>query len=301
MKDYKQIGDKIVDNLGKNLKIVDKSFLIEAFQKENFQISDEKAELLFRFYELLIRKNEVMNLTAITEFTQVVYKHFLDSVYGGRLIEDGKICCEHSINHFPDVSVIDVGTGAGFPGIPLKICYPELKITLMDSLNKRVGFLNEVIGELGLSDIQAVHSRAEDLGRNPEYREQFDFAVSRAVADLSVLSEYCLPFVKTGGAFISYKGGDVEEELNHSKKAIELLGGHVADMISFSYQIGKASYQIGKSSKLSCDTKSLCEDSHAGAEEVCQRSFIIIKKVKATAKKYPRKAGTPGKMPLGRK
>lgn len=300
MRDYKQIGDKIVDNLVNNSKIVDKSLLTRAFQKENFQISDEKAELLLRFYELLIRKNEVMNLTAITEFTQVVYKHFLDSVYGGRVMENKDASCEHSADCLSGISVIDVGTGAGFPGIPLKICYPGLHITLMDSLNKRVGFLDEVIGELGLLDIQAIHSRAEDLGRNPEYREQFDFAVSRAVADLAVLSEYCLPFVKTGGAFISYKGGNVEEELGHSKKAIELLGGHVADVISFSYQIGKASYHMGKPSELFRDTKSLCEDGQESAEEVCHRSLVIIKKVKATAKKYPRKAGTPGKMPLGR-
>lgn len=263
MQDYEQIGDKIVDNLGKNLKIVDKSFLTEAFQRENIQISDEKAELLIRFYELLIQKNKVMNLTGITEFTQVVYKHFLDSVYG-----------KTAMDIFSDVSVIDIGTGAGFPGIPLKICYPELKITLMDSLNKRVGFLNEVIGELGLTGIRAVHSRAEDLGRNPEYRERFDYAVSRAVADLAVLAEYSLPFVKTGGKFISYKGGDVEEELNRSKKAIGILGGRVTEVKRFSYSVAE--------------------------EETYQRSMIVIEKVKETAKKYPRKAGTPGKMPLGR-
>ena len=172
------------------------------------------------------------------------------------------------------VSVIDIGTGAGFPGIPLKISYPELKMTLMDSLNKRVGFLNEVIEELRLTDIQAIHSRAEDLGRNPEYREQFDYAVSRAVADLSVLSEYSLPFVKTGGKFISYKGGDVEEELSRSKKAIGLLGGRVTEVKSFSYSVTE--------------------------EETYRRSMIVIEKVKETAKKYPRKAGIPGKMPLGR-
>lgn len=252
-----------MDNLENNLKIVDKSFLIKAFQKENVQISDEKAELLFRFYELLIQKNKVMNLTGITEFTQVVYKHFLDSVYGGNFM-----------NCLSGVSVIDVGTGAGFPGIPLKICYPELNIILMDSLNKRVGFLNEVINGLVLSNIQAVHSRAEDMGQNPKYREQFDYAVSRAVADLAVLSEYCLPFVKVGGKFISYKSGNIEEELNHSKKAIELLGGCVVDVKSFSYPVSQ--------------------------EEICQRSLIIIEKIKKTTKKYPRKAGTPGKMPLGR-
>ena len=253
-----------MDNLDNYLEIVDKSFLIETFRRKNFQISEEKAELLIHFYQLLMKKNKVMNLTGITEFSQVVSKHFLDSVYGGIFME----------RHCSDISVIDVGTGAGFPGIPLKICYPELHVTLMDSLNKRVGFLNEVIEELGLSNIQGIHSRAEDLGRNPGYREQFDFAVSRAVADLAVLSEYCLPFVKTGGSFISHKGGNVEEELNHSKKAIELLGGRVADVKKFSYSVAE--------------------------DEVCQRSLIVIEKIKETAKKYPRKAGTPGKMPLGR-
>lgn len=252
-----------MDNLEKSLKNVDKSFLTETFQKENFQISDEKAELLLRFYELLIQKNRVMNLTGITEFTQVVRKHFLDSVYGGRMME---LCSP--------VSVIDVGTGAGFPGIPLKICYPELNVTLMDSLNKRVGFLNEVIGELGLTDLCAIHSRAEDLGRDPEYRGQFDYAVSRAVAGLAVLSEYCIPFVKIGGRFLSYKGGNVEEELDKSKKAIEILGGRVADVRKYTYSVGE--------------------------NEICQRSIVVIEKIRETSKKYPRRAGTPGKMPLGR-
>ncbi len=261
-----------MDNLEKNLEIVDKCFLTEAFQRENFQISEKKADLLICFYQLLIEKNKVMNLTGITEFPQVVCKHFLDSVYGGRLIDS--ICGDKMADHCPDLSVIDVGTGAGFPGIPLKICYPELKVTLMDSLNKRVGFLKEAIDALCLTDIYAVHSRAEELGRNPEYREQFDCAVSRAVADLAVLSEYCLPFVKTGGKFLSYKGGNVEEELNHSIKAIEMLGGRVAEVQKFSYPVGK--------------------------EEICQRSIVVIEKVKETSKKYPRKAGTPGKTPLGR-
>lgn len=252
-----------MDNLENNFEIVDKYFLTETFQKENFQISEKKAELLIYFYQLLIQKNQVMNLTGITEFHQVVCKHFLDSVYGCRVMD-----C------FSGISVIDVGTGAGFPGIPLKICYPELQVTLMDSLNKRVGFLNEVVEELGLTDIRVIHSRAEDLGRNVEYRGQFDYAVSRAVADLAVLSEYCIPFVKTGGKFLSYKGGNVEEELNHSRKAIEMLGGCVTEVRKFSYAVGE--------------------------EEVCQRSIVVIEKIKETPKKYPRKAGIPGKTPLGR-
>ena len=304
---YKQIGDKIVDNLENNLKIVDKSFVVEAFHKENFQISDEKAELLLHFYELLIQKNRVMNLTGITEFTQVVYKHFLDSVYGWKVMNsingDG-LTDRAGDDCLTSISVIDVGTGAGFPGIPLKICYPGLNMTLMDSLNKRVGFLNEVIEELALTDIRTVHSRAEDLGRNPEYREQFDVAVSRAVADLAVLSEYCLPFVKTGGRFISYKGGNVEEELNRSKKAIEMLGGRVADVKYFSYDVKTACRDVKKKNVQQDDIrpKDVYEKNvPENGEETCRRSLVVIEKIKETAKKYPRKAGTPGKMPLGRK
>lgn len=304
---YKQIGDKIVDNLENNLKIVDKSFVVEAFHKENFQISDEKAELLLHFYELLIQKNRVMNLTGITEFTQVVYKHFLDSVYGWKVMNsingDG-MTDRAGDDCLTSISVIDVGTGAGFPGIPLKICYPGLNMTLMDSLNKRVGFLNEVIEELALTDIRTVHSRAEDLGRNPEYREQFDVAVSRAVADLAVLSEYCLPFVKTGGRFISYKGGNVEEELNRSKKAIEMLGGRVADVKYFSYDVKTACRDVKKKNVQQDDIrpKDVYEKNvPENGEETCRRSLVVIEKIKETAKKYPRKAGTPGKMPLGRK
>lgn len=322
---YKQIGDKIVDNLENNLKIVDKSFVVEAFHKENFQISDEKAELLLHFYELLIQKNRVMNLTGITEFTQVVYKHFLDSVYGWKVmnsingdglaegVNSGDLTDRVNGDGLTDragddcltsISVIDVGTGAGFPGIPLKICYPGLNMTLMDSLNKRVGFLNEVIEELALTDIRTVHSRAEDLGRNSEYREQFDVAVSRAVADLAVLSEYCLPFVKTGGRFISYKGGNVEEELNRSKKAIEMLGGRVADVKYFSYDVKTACRDVKKKNVQQDDIRpkdAYDKNVPENGEETCRRSLVVIEKIKETAKKYPRKAGTPGKMPLGRK
>jgi 16S rRNA (guanine527-N7)-methyltransferase len=197
-----------------------------------------------------------MNLTGITEWDEVLEKHFLDSISLIRAID---------LNQ--ELTVMDMGTGAGFPGIPLKIAFPKLKVTLADSLNKRVLFLQEVIDELGLEEIEAIHGRAEDLAQDKSYREQYDLSVSRAVANLSTLSEYCLPFVKIGGQFISYKSGECEEEVVASKSAVFLLGGKISDTIKF---------ELGESG----------------------RSFIIINKVKGTPKTYPRKAGTPSKKPL---
>ena len=166
-----------------------------------------------------------------------------------------------------NISVIDMGTGAGFPGIPLKIAFPELRVTLADSLNKRVLFLQEVIDALELKDIEAIHGRAEDLARDKKYREQYDLTVSRAVANLSTLSEYCLPFVKIGGKFISYKSGEIDEEVSSSKSAVFLLGGKIINSVKF---------ELGESG----------------------RSFIVIDKVNGTPKSYPRKPGTPSKKPL---
>ena len=217
------------------------------------ELSDEQ---FLTYYEMLIEKNKVMNLTAITDFDEVLEKHFEDSL---SLIQ--------AVDLEKSQAVMDLGTGAGFPGIPLKIAFPNLQITLADSLNKRILFLDDVIRELGLTGIDTVHGRAEDLAKNSDYREKFDLCVSRAVANLSTLSEYCLPFVKIGGKFISYKAGECDEEVAASKSSIFLLGGKISDIKKF---------ELGESG----------------------RAFVIIDKVSGTPKKYPRKAGTPSKDPL---
>ena len=220
------------------------------------ELSDEQIEQFLTYYEMLIEKNKVMNLTAITDFDEVLEKHFEDSL---SLIQ--------AVDLEKSQAVIDLGTGAGFPGIPLKIAFPNLQITLADSLNKRILFLDDVIRELGLTGIDTVHGRAEDLAKNSDYREKFDLCVSRAVANLSTLSEYCLPFVKIGGKFISYKAGECDEEVAASKSSVFLLGGKISDIKKF---------ELGESG----------------------RAFVIIDKVSGTPKKYPRKAGTPSKDPL---
>ena len=223
-------------------------------------VTDDK-KVLDRFdtyYKLLIEWNEKINLTAITEEKEAATKHFLDcvSVFKSELIGDG-------------AKIIDVGTGAGFPGLPMKIYNETLDVTLMDSLNKRINFLNEVISELGLSGIETIHSRAEELGKNPSFREKYDFAVSRAVANLASLSELCLPFVKVGGYFISMKGPKAEEEIENAKKAISLLGGEYVKTLNYSLDDTDASHNL-----------------------------VIIKKVSPTPKKYPRNAPKPIKEPI---
>lgn len=235
------------------------SHMREVLKSWNLELSEHQEQQFLLYYEMLIEKNKVMNLTAITEFDEVIEKHFLDSI---------SLCTILNLNE--KLSILDMGTGAGFPGIPLKIMFPELEITLADSLNKRILFLEDVIQELGLNGITAVHARAEELARNKDYREQFDVCVSRAVANLATLSEYCLPFIATSGKFVSYKAGEVENEVEAAKKAVFLLGGSIEEVKKFNLP---------------------------GSE--IHRSFIVIEKHNKTPKAYPRKAGTPAKTPLG--
>ena len=234
----------------------------EAFLKGldnlNIEISEYQMEQFLKFYEYMVEKNKVMNLTGITEWEEVVQKHFLDS-----------LALVRGINVESVERLIDVGTGAGFPGIPLKIAFPHLQITLMDSLNKRIKFLDEVIQLCGLEKIETIHSRAEDLARKEEYREQFDVCVSRAVANLNMLSEYCLPFVKVGGIFVSYKSGAVDEEARGAEKAIQILGGNFNRIEKF-----------------------MLPDSDI------TRALVIVDKNKNCAKKYPRKPAIMKEKPL---
>lgn len=221
-------------------------------------LTEKKLEQFLIYYEMLVEWNEVMNLTAITEFQDVMKKHFVDSV---SLIKAYDVTRESS--------VIDIGTGAGFPGLALKIAFPQLKVTLLDSLNKRILFLNAVIEKLNLSDVETIHGRAEDFAKPGKLREQYDLCVSRAVANLSTLSEYCLPFVKKEGMFISYKSEKISEEILMAENAISLLGGKVKEQIEFTLP-----------------------------NSDIYRNLFVIQKIKDTPKKFPRKAGLPAKEPL---
>ena len=222
------------------------------------ELTEKQFQQFIQYYELLVEKNKVMNLTGITEWEEVVQKHFLDSlslVYAVD-IEDG-------------MKMLDLGTGAGFPGIPLKIAFPQIDIVLLDSLNKRIKFLQEVIDTLRLKKIKAIHGRAEEFAQKKEYREKFEVVVSRAVANLSTLSEYCIPFLEIGGAFISYKSGEIQEELEQADRAILELGGSLASIETFKLPDSDVS-----------------------------RSLVMIEKEESTKKKYPRGGGKPSKDPL---
>lgn len=232
--------------------------LNEAAKEIDIILNSDQLSTFERYYKLLIEGNEKVNLTAITEPAEVAVKHFIDS-----------ISCLKVMEMPIGSTLLDIGTGAGFPGLPLKIIREDLDVTLLDSLNKRVAFLTNTIDQLALKNIRAIHYRAEDYGQNKEAREKYDYVVSRAVAKLAVLSEYCLPCVKVGGYFISQKGPEIKEEVNEAKSAINKLGGELTEVKNFSLPI------LGDG-----------------------RSIIIIKKIKITPSMYPRKAGLPAKKPI---
>lgn len=233
--------------------------LAQKVTEAGLELSSKQVEQFNKYYEMLIETNKVMNLTAITEPEEVAVKHMVDSL----LAFD---------TSFKNKTLADVGTGAGFPGIPLKIYCPSLKVTLIDSLGKRLKFLENVISELGLTDITCEHARAEDAGKNKKFREKYDIVTARAVARLSVLSEYCLPLVKPGGMFIALKGSKYAEEISEGEQALKILGGKL----------------------ISSDEVKL-----PGLDD--GRAIVKIKKIKPTPAAYPRKAGTPDKQPLGSK
>lgn len=225
-------------------------------EKIDIVFDDKQINQFYNYMNLLIEWNKKINLTAITEFEEIILKHFIDSLTINKYIEKNK-------------SIADVGTGAGFPGIPLKIYRPDIKVTLVDSLNKRINFLNNVISDLKLEDIYTVHGRIEDFGRNSQYREKFDYVTARAVANLTVLSEYLIPISKVGGKCICMKGSNVEDELEDASKAINVLGG-----------------KINKIDKFELPNSNI------------SRNIVIVDKIKCTPGRYPRKSGIPVKEPL---
>lgn len=241
---------------------MEKKYDTTQFEKDikalGVDLNEKQIEQFLTYYEMLVEWNEFMNLTAITEYEDVLKKHFVDSISLIKAYDVSK-----------NVKLIDIGTGAGFPGLALKIAYPNLQVTLLDSLNKRIKFLDEVIIKLNLTGIDTIHGRAEDFAKPDKLREKYDLCVSRAVANLSTLSEYCIPFVKIGGKFISYKSEKITEEIEAAGKAISILGGKVEKQVEFTLP-----------------------------DSDIYRNLFVIEKVKTTSSKYPRKAGLPAKEPL---
>ena len=241
-----QNRDIIIDELNKYM------------DKSDIKLDKGQLNQFATFYEILIEKNKVMNLTAIVEPEEVVKKHFIDSL---SILDIGYV---KEVNN-----IIDIGTGAGFPGLPLAIVLPDIKFTLIDSLQKRINFIEEVCKACNIKNVEAFHGRAEDFGHDDSFREMYDICVSRAVANLSTLSEYCIPFVKVGGKFISYKSGSIEEEVENSKNAMDKLGAKIEDEIHFVLPLSDI-----------------------------ERSFVVINKIATTKNTYPRSAGKPSKKPL---
>lgn len=263
--------DKAVDNdniMEQNYFTVLQKYCTAQFQSDlncfGIQLSEKQLGQFLLYYEMLVEWNQMMNLTAITEYGDVMKKHFVDSLSLARAF---KVAPAYDLTK--TLSIIDVGTGAGFPGLALKIAFPDLKVTLLDSLNKRVHFLDAVIEKLGLAGVETIHGRAEDFAKTGKLRESFDLCVSRAVAGLSALSEYCLPYVKQGGLFISYKSEKISEEIDTARNAISILGGKLEGQVDFTLP-----------------------------DSDIYRNLVVIKKHRATPKKYPRKAGLPTKEPL---
>lgn len=231
---------------------------MQSLKEQGIELSEKQVQQFHLYFETLVEWNEKMNLTAITDQPSVYLKHFYDSISAAFYI------------NFNDIeSLCDVGAGAGFPSIPIKICFPHIKVTIVDSLNKRIQFLHHLSDVLELENMQFVHSRAEDFGQMAQYREKFDLVTARAVARLSVLSELCAPLVKSDGIFVAMKAASGEEELTDAKKAIQVLGTKLMDQYKFSLPI-----------------------------ENSERTIYVFKKIKSTPKKYPRKAGMPNKSPI---
>ena len=239
---------------------MDPQQFVQELSKHNLKITKEQEEQFKIYFKELVETNKVVNLTRITEEEEVYLKHFFDSITPlftfGEIFRDGLTLC-------------DVGAGAGFPSIPLKILMPSLKVTIVDSLAKRLKFLENLIQKLNLKDVELVHGRAEDVGQNPQYRENFDLVTARAVANMTVLSEYCLPLVKKDGYFIALKGPKATGELEDSQKALNVLGGKLIKDVEFTLP-----------------------------ESDEERTLVLVEKIKQTPKKYPRQAGTPRRKPI---